>query len=108
MIVKGSRVTVVRGKKVPIGTTGVVIWSGVGKYGPRVGLKDASGEVHWTDAKNVDVVGSSAPAPAPAAATAPLPFDAVEAAVLDARLAAIEATLAKILAALPAPLAAAA
>lgn len=62
---KGKVVVVARGRKVAKGTTGVVVWYGAGKsfgYGPapmRVGVKDAAGEVHWTDAKNVDVVAQS-------------------------------------------------
>lgn len=77
---KGSTVTVVRGRKVPIGTTGVVIWVGEGRsYGPRpryrggwyeappparIGVKDAAGTVHWTAASNVEVT-EAAPAAAP-------------------------------------------
>jgi hypothetical protein len=67
---KGKSVVVVKGRKVPKGTTGTVVWYGPGKnFGPvpkyrggwsvstpmRVGLKDASGTVHWTDAANVEV-----------------------------------------------------
>lgn len=52
---KGKRVTVVKGRKVPVGTTGTVIWHGEGNYGWRVGVKDADGEVHWTAASNVQV-----------------------------------------------------
>jgi hypothetical protein len=74
---KGKTVTVVKGRKVPKGTTGIVIWVGGGKYfGPtpryksstwstkgalRVGLKDADGTVHWTAASNVVVVNPAAP-----------------------------------------------
>ena len=53
---KGSEVVVTSGRKVPKGTRGVIIWMGSGNYGPRVGLKDASGEVHWTAAGNVTTV----------------------------------------------------
>lgn len=62
---KGKVVTVVRGRKVPQGTTGEVIWIGAGKayswsqakWGvpQRVGIKDATGTVHWTAATNVEV-----------------------------------------------------
>jgi len=92
-IAKGVTVRVVRGKKVPIGTTGVVIWFGDGKYGPRVGIKPAAGgEAVWTDAKNVEVAGADAPAPAPQAV---LPFgtDAQAQATLQARIAQLEARL---------------
>ena len=90
-IAKGVTVRVVRGKKVPIGTTGVVIWFGEGKYGPRVGIKPAAGgEAVWTDAKNVEVAGADAPAP-----QAVLPFgtDAQAQATLQARIAQLEARL---------------
>lgn len=63
---KGKWVKVVRGRKVPKGTEGTVIWYGAGKayswydakYGPpkRVGLKTADGTVHWTAASNVEVL----------------------------------------------------
>jgi len=59
----GKAVTVVKGRKVPVGTAGTVVWKGVdaykSKYGSthyRVGVKDASGTVHWTSADNVRVV----------------------------------------------------
>lgn len=69
----GKALRVVRGRKVPIGTTGVCVWYGEGKrFGfdyaakysgglvsnrpMRVGLKTPAGVVHWTDAKNVEVV----------------------------------------------------
>lgn len=51
--VKGAMVEVFKGRKVAKGTTGVVIWAGEGHWGPRVGIKDADGEVHWTAATNV-------------------------------------------------------
>ena len=64
---EGRTVKVVRGRKVPKGTVGTVVWYGAGKryryYGStpmRVGVKDAGGMVHWTDAKNVEVVADKA------------------------------------------------
>lgn len=66
----GAVVEVVKGRKVPIGTKGTVIWIGEGRsYAPRryswrnayaagpkrVGIKDAEGTVHWTAASNVEV-----------------------------------------------------
>lgn len=59
---RGRPVRVVRGRKVPIGTTGEIIWIGAGHWGTRVGLKDAAGTVHWTAATNVeiDVTGDEA------------------------------------------------
>lgn len=68
---RGRRVRVVRGRKVPRGTEGEVIWYGAGKnFGPvpryrggwstaapmRVGIKDVAGTVHWTAASNVEVI----------------------------------------------------
>ena len=52
---RGRVVTVTKGRTVPLGTTGEVIWHGEGKYGWRVGVKDAAGAVHWTAASNVTV-----------------------------------------------------
>lgn len=62
---KGKTVKVVKGRKVPVGLTGTVIWIGAGrKYTPnygyskhqqvadRLGIKDESGNVHWTSASN--------------------------------------------------------
>jgi len=53
--VKGKKMQVFKGRKVPKGTEGEVIWVGASRYGRglRVGLKDAEGTVHWTDAVNV-------------------------------------------------------
>lgn len=53
---KGKTLKVVKGRKVPVGTTGVCIWVGAGTYGTRVGIKDAAGDVHWTAESNVEVV----------------------------------------------------
>ena len=53
---KGKILTVVRGRKVPKGTTGVCIWKGEGRFGTRVGIKDSAGTVHWTAASNVEVL----------------------------------------------------
>lgn len=55
-LVKGKLVEVVRGRKVPVGTKGVLIWIGASRFGDRVGVKDEAGEVHWTAAGNVEVV----------------------------------------------------
>lgn len=56
---RGDTVKVVKGRKVPKGTTGSVVWTGEGAYGPRVGLKDADGVVHFTAESNVAKEGSS-------------------------------------------------
>ena len=99
MVTKGSTATVVRGVKVPRGTTGVVIWTGETKYGWRVGIKDAAGTVHFTAMGNVEPAGAPAPptgfspavAGAVAATAAMAAPDAL--AALTARVAALEALL---------------
>jgi hypothetical protein len=61
-VAKGKTIAVVKGRKVPIGTTGECFWLGSAggrrgiSFGDRVGLKDASGTVHWLAADNVEVV----------------------------------------------------
>lgn len=61
-IAKGTKVRVVRGRKVPKGTEGVIIWLGSGTYMGktvgRCGVKDAAGKVHWTATANVDTIGT--------------------------------------------------
>ena len=62
-----KQVVVVKGRKVPHGTTGIVFWLGStcrGIYGDpwgiytsfRCGIQDADGNVHWTDVKNIKEV----------------------------------------------------
>ena len=51
---KGDIVTVVKGRKVPIGTTGRIFWLKDTGYGPRIGIKDANENVTWTYLKNVE------------------------------------------------------
>jgi len=53
---RGDAAVVVRGRNVPQGTRGRIIWEGVKEFGPRVGLKDADGKVHWTATSNVEKV----------------------------------------------------
>lgn len=63
-VTKGKTVTVVKGRKVPKGTTGEVFWVGPGKSysyydrfpADRIGIRDAAGTAHWTAASNVEVV----------------------------------------------------
>jgi hypothetical protein len=55
---RGKTVKVIRGRKVPVGTVGVVGWYGQTKFGWRVGL-DVAGQRLWTDAKNVEVVSEA-------------------------------------------------
>lgn len=59
-----KQVVVVKGRKVPHGTTGTCFWMGTydnSRYGDpwgfytttRVGIKDAAGNVYWTSVKNI-------------------------------------------------------
>lgn len=57
-LAKGTEVKVVKGRKVPIGTVGTVIWMGSGKFGPRVGIKDAAGATYWMQRVNVEPTGT--------------------------------------------------
>ena len=58
-IIKGQNVVVVKGRKVPKGTEGVVFWvKETRDYDDsiievRIGFKDADENVYWTNAKNV-------------------------------------------------------
>lgn len=49
-------VKVIRGRKVPIGTTGEVMWMGDNGYGPQVGIRLLDGKVVFTAQRNVEVV----------------------------------------------------
>jgi hypothetical protein len=51
----GREVTVVRGRKVKVGTAGRVFWLGNGRFGWRVGLELADGERVFTALSNVEV-----------------------------------------------------
>ena len=56
-IVVGQSVVVVKGRKVPKGTTGVITWTGFDSYDkPRIGFRDEAGEIHWTAASNVEAL----------------------------------------------------
>ena len=53
----GCQLVVVKGRKVPKGTTGVCIFHKAGNYGMRVGIKNSSQEEpFWTSADNCEVV----------------------------------------------------
>jgi hypothetical protein len=52
----GKTVTVVRGRKVPRGTTGRVFWFGETKFGWSVGIELANGNRVFTASSNVDIV----------------------------------------------------
>lgn len=43
VIRKGQHVAVIKGRKVPKGTTGVVVWLGESDWGPRVGFRPDDG-----------------------------------------------------------------
>ena len=54
---KGATVAVVRGRKVPHGTVGVVMWEGDGEWGPRLGLAvEGEEKLVYTAHKNVEAV----------------------------------------------------
>lgn len=66
--IKGKRVRVIKGRKVPIGTEGIVIWAGEQSYSYhnttwRIGIKDDAGTVHWTAASNAEVLDPEIPHP---------------------------------------------
>ena len=58
----GHRVKVVRGRKVPKGLVGKVVWKGVDNYKPRyytthyrVGI-EVEGKIHYTAASNIEIL----------------------------------------------------
>jgi hypothetical protein len=54
---KGAEVVVVKGRKVPKGTRGIVSWMGDGNYGPRVGILTKDGDKPlYTAESNIVVV----------------------------------------------------
>lgn len=59
--VRDSTVRVIKGRKVPVGTEGEVVWKGDDRWngGTRIGIRDASGKVQYTNSNNaerIDVV----------------------------------------------------
>ena len=59
-LVYGQEVVTIKGRKVPVGTTGIIFWTQIDNgfsYGDgkitRIGFKDAEGNVHFTAATNV-------------------------------------------------------
>jgi hypothetical protein len=61
---KGSRVRIVKGRKVPVGAEGTVVWSGDGNYGPRIGfIPDAypEGGAVFTAESNAIAIDIDAP-----------------------------------------------
>jgi len=62
-ITKGTWVRVVKGRKVPKGTEGLVIWVGEGTWGWRIGFKPSEdAEPLWTAATNVKIANRPATA----------------------------------------------
>ena len=54
---RGQTVVVARGRKVPLGFTGRIIWTGTDNYGhDRIGVQPPEGEAQFMAAANVDVV----------------------------------------------------
>jgi hypothetical protein len=53
-IFPGRFVRVVKGRKVPHGTIGIVCWSGDSGWGHSVGFRSLYGELHFTAYKNVE------------------------------------------------------
>ncbi len=51
---KGASLKVVKGRKVPIGTTGKLFWVGTTQFGKRVGFKDATDATHWVAWGNIE------------------------------------------------------
>jgi hypothetical protein len=56
---KGKWAKVVKGRKVPKGTVGLVKWEGEGQWGRRALLVTASGEEHWTATSNLEALVES-------------------------------------------------
>ena len=55
----GKTVQVVKGRKVPVGTTGRVIWTGedrYNRYAQRVGFKTPEGKTYFTSETNLEIV----------------------------------------------------
>lgn len=56
----GRIAKVVKGRKVPVGTQGMIFWVGLDQYkedGIRVGI-EANGQKHYTDAANIEIIKS--------------------------------------------------
>ena len=55
-MVRGQRVVVARGRKVPQGITGTITWVGEGQFGERARVQPEDGEAFFIPTKNLDVV----------------------------------------------------
>ncbi len=60
---KGSRVKVVKGKKVPIDTTGTIFWLGDNKFGEgkRAGIEGDDGETYWISLEHLEAIDDAPP-----------------------------------------------
>jgi hypothetical protein len=91
-MVKGATVKVLRGKKVPLNTVGIVFWMEDGQWGLRLGIKNDSG-VFWTAAKNCVVVDAVVDEARPGLPFEPEPVAPVVAASAGDRMALLEARI---------------
>jgi hypothetical protein len=56
---KGKKIVIVKGRKIPVGTTGTAFYVGEGTWGWRVGFTDEMGNTLWTDIANVELADES-------------------------------------------------
>lgn len=58
---RGKTVVVVKGRKVPLGTTGECFWIGPNRFGSgdRIGIRTEQDETFWTAASNVKVLAAA-------------------------------------------------
>ena len=54
-MIPGQSVIVARGRKVPVGTTGKITWTGENEWGPRARVQPESGEAFFIPLKNLEV-----------------------------------------------------
>jgi hypothetical protein len=53
---RGGMVQVIKGRKVPIGFVGRVVWAGDSAFGPRLRIQNETGEAYFIAAGNVKVI----------------------------------------------------
>lgn len=61
---RGKRCTVVKGRKIPLGTEVEVLWAGETRWGYRAKVLLPDGEEAWTDLWNLEVIRETATQPA--------------------------------------------
>ena len=61
MLAKGQHVTVVKGRKIPKGTQGIITWiaNQIQYDTVRIGIKDSNDQMHYTSIKNVEATGKN-------------------------------------------------